>query len=187
MAPSNAEDRVVLESQLGEQLENDGGAPCRMPSVSVEDIEDEDAPARPILRASSPRRPPSVTLEEVPDQDLPHPPRWGPHPFAKPTRPSLFPRPHPDPMAADLDVFKEAYWLDNIPILRGAEEEYFRLPRNLDWHWKNVSKLDKEILHLPCGPRWFQEMKIVEGDQGVEVLDLWKWDICDMVQWSLSN
>ncbi|KAG8731673.1 hypothetical protein FRC10_001585, partial [Ceratobasidium sp. 414] len=207
-APSNPEDRVALESQSGKQLGNDRCAPSRMPSVDIEDVEDEDAPAGPTLGASSPRRPPSVTLEEVPDRDMLRPPRWGPHPFAKPTRPSLFPRPHPDATAgeplrvyptdrripplytsklADPDVFKEAYWLDNIPISWGSEEEYFKLPRNLDWHWKNVSELDQEILHLPCGPRWFRETKIVEGDQGVEVLDLWRRDIRDMVRWLLSN
>ncbi|KAG9090863.1 hypothetical protein FRC06_000847 [Ceratobasidium sp. 370] len=130
-APSNTEDRAALESQSGGQSENDRLAPHHTPSMDVEDIEDEDTPVGPSLGASSPCCLPSVTLKEVPDQDMPCPPqRWGPHLFAKPTCPSLFPRPHPDPMAADPEVFREAHWLDDIPISQRAEEEYFTFSRN---------------------------------------------------------
>ncbi|KAG9098699.1 hypothetical protein FS749_003186 [Ceratobasidium sp. UAMH 11750] len=203
-APSNAENAVEPGSQLGEQPENDGPLPRCTPRVTVEDVEDADAQAGP----SGHPRSPSVILEEVQDQDMARPPRWGPHPRAKPTRPSLFPRPHPDPTAgeplrvypadrqvpplytsllAEPDVFREAYWLDNLPICRDDEEEYFRFAHNGDWHWRNVSELDKEILHLPRGPRWFRETMFVEGDQGVEVLDLWRRDIRDIVRWLLGN
>ncbi|KAG9092990.1 hypothetical protein FS749_015280 [Ceratobasidium sp. UAMH 11750] len=203
-APSNVGDGMGSGSRLGEQPADDEPLLYRTPGVTIEEVEDEDA------RASSSRRPrsPSVILEEAQDQDTQRAPRWGPHPRAKPTRPSLFPRPHPDPTAgeplrvypaehqvprlytsllAEPDVFREACWLDNLPICRDDEEKYFEFAHNGEWHWSNVSELDKEIMRLPRGPRWFRETKFVEGDQGVEVLDLWRRDIRDIVRWLLGN
>ncbi|KAG8705791.1 hypothetical protein FRC08_001451 [Ceratobasidium sp. 394] len=104
-------------------------------------------------KSPEPQRPPRVSVEEVQDEDLPNPPKWGPHPYAKPTRQSLFPEPHPDPTAgvassfhpieesppplydtklAEPDIFREAHWIANLPINRELEEEYFHLPRVSD-------------------------------------------------------
>ncbi|KAG9080488.1 hypothetical protein FRC06_006521 [Ceratobasidium sp. 370] len=149
-----------------------------------------------------------VTLEEVEDEDMPQIPRWGPHPFANPTPAHLYPEPHPDPTAgaalrfyptdrstpplytsvlAEPDTFREAYWLDHLPIPQSAEEEYFRLPRTRGWHWKNLKEFDDEVNRLPRGPRWFRETWTVTGDKGDEILDLWKRDIREMVVWLLSQ
>ncbi|KAG8737616.1 hypothetical protein FRC10_008018 [Ceratobasidium sp. 414] len=106
---------------------------------------------------------------------------------------------------AQPDVFKEMYWLDHLPITQKDEEEYFRLPRvgssvlplllrladqiekNQNWHWDKLKDFEQEINSLPRGPRWYRETIKVAGDQGEEILDLWKRDILEVVQWLLSN
>ncbi|KAG8725615.1 hypothetical protein FRC09_000002 [Ceratobasidium sp. 395] len=177
----------------------------RSPSVEIKEIDDED-----MLRHHNdpPRRNPNAILEEVDDPDLPEIPPWGPHPFAKLTRASLFPVPHPDPTAgaplrfyeidrepppkytsvlAEPDVFREAHWLDKIPISHADEAEYFSLPRSRQWHWKNLKEFEQEINHLPRGPPWFRETIRVIGDQDVEILDLWKRDIVEMIRYLLTD
>ncbi|KAG8789232.1 hypothetical protein FRC12_013725 [Ceratobasidium sp. 428] len=157
---------------------------------------------------SSPRRSPSVTLEEIEDEDAPGLRNRGPHPFARRTRPSLFPEPHPNPTAgvaqkvypfdarvpvlyetrlAEPDVFKEAEWLDNLPISQAQEAEYFRLPRTQNWYWNTPAELKREINRLPHGPPWYRETVVVEGDLGDEILDLWKRDVSEVVRWLLAN
>ncbi|KAG8729241.1 hypothetical protein FRC10_004157 [Ceratobasidium sp. 414] len=161
-----------------------------------------------IAEASSPRQFPPVTLEEMEDEDAPHFPQWGPHPFAKPTRASLFPEPHPDPTAgiasvfhsideqppplyntvlADPDVFREAYWLANLPISCEDESAYFDLPRTRGWHWKNAHEFKEEIDRLPHGPDWYRQTIRVPGDVGDEVVDLWKRDIREMVRYLIRD
>ncbi|KAG8773231.1 hypothetical protein FRC12_002651 [Ceratobasidium sp. 428] len=180
--------------------------PRRSPSAILEEIEDEDAPN--IRTRSPPRRSPSVTLEEIEDEDAPNMRYPGPHPFAKPTRWSLFPEPHPNRTAgaarrfysidarvpplyetklAEPDVFREAHWLDNVAISLADEAEYFKLPRTQNWHWKSPTELKREINKLPHGPPWYRETVVVEGDLGDEVLDLWKRDVGELVRWLLGN
>ncbi|KAG8724120.1 hypothetical protein FRC09_000267 [Ceratobasidium sp. 395] len=200
--------------------------PLRRPSVTVEEVPDEDLPnppqwgphpfatptrrtlfAEPEVTETPPRRP-SVTVEEVPDEDMPNPPQWGPHPFATPTRRTLFAEPDPDPTAgrayrfypiekqdpplydtklADPDVFKEAEWLSNLPISLEDKDKYFSLPRTKDWHWKNMDELHREVDDLPHGPPWSRRTVIVEGDQGVEILDLWSRDPVEAVKQLIRN
>ncbi|KAG8715977.1 hypothetical protein FRC09_016138, partial [Ceratobasidium sp. 395] len=150
-----------------------------------------------------------VTVEEVEDIDMPNPPRWGPHPHAQPTRRSLYPEPHSDRTAgvashfipvdlqppplydtklAEPDVYKEAYWLSNLPISEEEKEEYLHLPRTKGWHWDNFEKLKKEIDSLPHGPDWHRETIRVKGDEDTYmVLDLWKRDIVELVRWLIRN
>ncbi|KAG8769490.1 hypothetical protein FRC12_004934 [Ceratobasidium sp. 428] len=179
--------------------------PRRSPSVTIEDVEDEDMPGN---FCNPPRQNPNAILEEVEDEDLPPVPQWGPHPFAKPTRPSLFPVPHPNPTAgaalefhevnrepppkytsvlAEPDVFQEAYWLDHLPISRVDEAEYFSLPRTNNWHWGNLKEFKQEVNRLPRGPSWFRETIRVVGDQNDEILDLWKRDIVAMIRHLLTD
>ncbi|QRV99715.1 hypothetical protein RhiJN_27734 [Ceratobasidium sp. AG-Ba] len=200
-------------------------SPSRSPSVTLEEIEDEDMVGRnnPPLRspnaileeievdiAEDPpaRRYPSVSVEEVEDEDMPNVPHWGPHPYAKPTRPTLFPEPYPDPTAgaafrfydvdrqaepkytsilAEPDVFKEAYWLDHLPISRGDQAAYFALPRTCRWIWKDLKEFEQEVNRLPHGPKWCRETIIVVGDEYNEILDLWKRDIIEMIRYLLSD
>ncbi|KAG9086517.1 hypothetical protein FRC06_003041, partial [Ceratobasidium sp. 370] len=178
--PPNADKEMQPAGQSKAQFGNDAHSPCRTP-------------------------PPTLEGE---DEVMATPPRWGPHPFAKRTRHNLFPKPHPDPTAgaplrfepidkrvpplytsklADPETFEEAYWLDHIPIPLADEEKYFKFPRNQSWHWRSVSELDTEILNLPRGPRWYCETKIIKGDRGEEILDLWKRDIGEMIVWILRN
>ncbi|KAG8709951.1 hypothetical protein FRC08_017838 [Ceratobasidium sp. 394] len=199
----DADDRMELESQPDNQPGSNTHSPRRMPSVTLEEVPDDDAP-----KMRSPCHTPSVTLEEVEDEEMPNPPHWGPQPFAKRTRRHLFCEPHPDPTAgvplrfiptdrtipplytsklAEPDNFQEAYWLDNSSLTLSHEEKYFNLPRTKNWLWHSVNELDTEIYQLPRGPRWYCETKIVEGDRGVEVLDLWKREIGEMVEWILRN
>ncbi|KAG8775121.1 hypothetical protein FRC12_001662 [Ceratobasidium sp. 428] len=173
----------------------------RSPSVTIEEVEDEDM-ARNFR--DPPRRNPNAILEEV---EYAIPP-WGPHPFAKRTRASLFAEFHPDVTAgaalrfyevdrtappkytsvlAEPDVFREAHWLDNIPISRSDEAIYFSLPRARNWHWKNLKEFEQEINRLPHGPSWFRETIIVTGDQTNEVLDLWKRDIIELICYLLTD
>ncbi|KAG8723169.1 hypothetical protein FRC09_004415 [Ceratobasidium sp. 395] len=177
----------------------------RSPSVEIEEIDDEDMPR---YHNDPPRRNPNAILEEVDDPDLPEIPLWGPHPFAKPTRASLFSVPHPDPTAgaalhfyevdrepppkymsvlAEPDVFREAHWLDQLPISHADEAAYFSLPRARQWHWKNIKEFEQEINRLPRGPPWFRETIRVIGDQDVEILDLWKRDIVAMIRYLLAD
>ncbi|KAG8767118.1 hypothetical protein FRC12_006437 [Ceratobasidium sp. 428] len=173
----------------------------RSPSVTLEEVEDEDATGR---MSNPPRRNPNAILEEadeLEDVDMLQDPPWGPHPFANPTRASLFPEAHPDPTAGaalryhdvdreappkyttpltDPDTFREAFWLDRIPISRSDEAEYFSLPRN-------HKEFEQEINRLPRGPSWFRETIFVTGDQSNEVLDLWKRDIVDILVYLLSD
>ncbi|QRV82764.1 hypothetical protein RhiJN_10779 [Ceratobasidium sp. AG-Ba] len=137
-------------------------------------------------------------------------PCWGPHPYAKPTRASLFPEPHPDPTAgaairfydldrtppatytsvlAEPDTFREAYWLDHLPICYDDEAEYFLLPRKktCNWHWNNLKEFEQEINRLPQGPSWFRETIIVNGDQDNKILDFWKRDIIALIRSLLAD
>ncbi|QRV74481.1 hypothetical protein RhiJN_02495 [Ceratobasidium sp. AG-Ba] len=185
------------------------GPPQRNRNAILEEL--NDAPPiedRPLIEANPPARSRRVTVEEIEDEDMPRRPRWGPHPFAKPTRPSLFPECHPDPTAgvaqefydidrepppaytsklAEPDVFCEAFWLDNLRISRANEAQYFSLPRTKEWHWNNLTEFEQEVGRLPCGPSWFRETIIVKGDQGDEILDLWKHDIIKLIQMLLSD
>ncbi|KAG8779909.1 hypothetical protein FRC12_023710 [Ceratobasidium sp. 428] len=178
-------------------------SPRRNPNAILEEIDDDD-----IFGPFPPRRSPSVTLDEMEDEVMPERPRWGPHPFAKPTRPSLFPDPHPDPTAgvatefyevdreappkytsvlAEPDVFREAYWLDHLPITFADEAAYFALPRTRNWFCSNLKEFEQEVNKLPRGPNWYRETIIVHGDQDNEVLDLWKRDIADLIRFLLSD
>ncbi|KAG8753857.1 hypothetical protein FRC12_011394 [Ceratobasidium sp. 428] len=124
--------------------------PRRNPNAILEDADVFDAPSNP------PRRNPNAILEdanEIEDEDILQDPPWGPHPFANPTRATLFPEAHPDPTAGaalryydvdreeppkyttpltDPDTFREARWLARLPICRKDEAEYFSLPRVRD-------------------------------------------------------
>ncbi|QRW06771.1 hypothetical protein RhiLY_05770 [Ceratobasidium sp. AG-Ba] len=158
--------------------------------------------------ASEMPRSPSVTIEEVPDEDMPNPPQWGPHPYANPTRRTLFAEPYPDPTAgrafrfhpidkqapliyntklADPDVFLEAEWLANLQISIEDKDKYFNLPRTGNWYWKNMDQLNEEVDSLPHGPSWSRRTVIVEGDQGVEALDLWSRDPVEAVKCLIRN
>ncbi|QRW00944.1 hypothetical protein RhiJN_28962 [Ceratobasidium sp. AG-Ba] len=198
----------------------------RLPSVTLEELEDEDAPG---YRGGSPRRNPNAILEEVDDEEVVDAPEvemrpasrgqsedaheaegipaqelpyHGPHPFANPTRPGLFPEPHPDRTAgvpleycevdrdappkytsvlAEPDVFREAYWLDHLPICRDDESEFFSLPRTHGWFCKNLTEFEQEVNRLPRGPHWYRETILVTGDQDDEILDLWKRDIIELI------
>ncbi|KAG8734488.1 hypothetical protein FRC10_011699, partial [Ceratobasidium sp. 414] len=135
---------VEQEGELGEQPNTHTPSPHRAPSVAME-VSNEDIPNIP-----SPCQTRGVTLEEVEDEDMQQVPRWGPHPFANPTPTHLYSEPHPDPTAGtalwfypadrtapplyesvlvEPDTFKEAYWLDHLPIPQLKEAEYFTLPR----------------------------------------------------------
>ncbi|KAG9091497.1 hypothetical protein FRC07_011842, partial [Ceratobasidium sp. 392] len=148
-----------------------------------------------------------VSIEEVKDEDAPAV-YWGPHPYAKLTRPTLFPQPHPNRTAgaafhfdnidrlipplyssrlAEVDVFKEAEWLDSLPISDEAKDEYLRLPRTRGWYWKNAKEFEFELNSLPRGPHWYQETVKVNGDQGEEILNLWKHSIPDIIRFLLGN
>ncbi|KAG8708613.1 hypothetical protein FRC08_018809 [Ceratobasidium sp. 394] len=164
-----------LGSQLGEPSGAGTALPSGIPHALLE-VEDADVPSAPISETHSPRRTPSVTLEEVEDVNMPRPPRWGPHPYAKPTRPSRYPRPHPNPTAgvplrvvpvdkktpplytsklAEPDTFEEAYWLDNASLTQRDEAQYFKLPRTKGWIWNSIGELNAEIHALPGGPKWY--------------------------------
>ncbi|KAG9081775.1 hypothetical protein FRC06_005394 [Ceratobasidium sp. 370] len=196
------EEDLVDECDLME-MKTKTGSPQRNPNAILEEVADED-----IVRAPSPRRFPSVAIEEVEDDDMPRVPCWGPHPFAQPTRRSLFPEPHPDPTAgaalrfydvdreappkytsilADPEVYQEAYWLDNLPISRVDEAEYFNLPRTQRWYWKDLKEFEQEVNRLPRGPSWYRETILVMGDGGEEVLDLWKRNVVEMIRCLLSD
>ncbi|QRW13139.1 hypothetical protein RhiLY_12138 [Ceratobasidium sp. AG-Ba] len=203
--------RSVSPSVSVEEVEDDdmpgkkSDPPRRNPNAILEDkrLDDEDIPETP-----PPRRNPSVVIEEVEDEDMPQAPRWGPHPYAKPTRASLFPEPYPDPTAgaarefydvdrnpppaytsilAEPDTFREAYWLDHLPICRDDEAEYFSLPRTHTWHWDSLKEFEQEIGRLPRGPPWFRETIIVNGDQENEILNLWKRDVIALIRYLLSD
>ncbi|QRV94941.1 hypothetical protein RhiJN_22959 [Ceratobasidium sp. AG-Ba] len=182
--------------------------PQRNPNAILEEVEEELVAEVPSPEEDLPPRRPSVTVEEIEDEDMPERPQWGPHPFAKPTRKSLFAIPHPDPTAgaaikfqevnrgappkytsalAEPDVFREAYWLDHLPICYNDEAEYFKLPRTKGWLWKNIKEFEQEINRLPRGPSWFRETIIVNGDQENEILDLWKRDIVELIRMLLSD
>ncbi|KAG8771009.1 hypothetical protein FRC12_003914 [Ceratobasidium sp. 428] len=190
----------------------------RSPSVTIEEVDDEDMAGN---FRDPPRRNPNAIMEEV---EFEIPP-WGPHPFARRTRAGLFPEFHPDPTAgaalrfyevdretppkytsvlAEPDVFREAHWLDNIPISRRDEAIYFSLPRvrdlvssiveyltnklkARDWHWKNLKEFEQEVNRLPRGPSWYRETIVVTGDGTTEVLDLWKRDIIELVRYLLTD
>ncbi|KAG8795317.1 hypothetical protein FRC12_016049 [Ceratobasidium sp. 428] len=105
------------------------------------------------MKSDPPWQNPNAILEDannIEDEDILEDPPWGPHPFAKPTRASLFPEAHPDPTAGvalryhnidrevppkyttpltDPDTFREAHRLDYLPICHSDEAEYFSLPR----------------------------------------------------------
>ncbi|QRV91982.1 hypothetical protein RhiJN_20000 [Ceratobasidium sp. AG-Ba] len=182
------------------------------PRVSIEEIEDEDMPGKKDIddpsEAPLPRQHTNGTNEAPEDENLAQVPRWGPHPFAKPTRASLFAEPHPDPTAgaarrfydvdrtpppaytsvlAEPDTFREAYWLDNLPICWTDEAEYFSLPRTRNWYFKSLKEFEQEVNCLPRGPRWFRETIIVIGDQNNEILDLWKRDIIALIRSLLTD
>ncbi|KAG9123862.1 hypothetical protein FRC07_013710 [Ceratobasidium sp. 392] len=184
-------------------------SPRGMWSMTLEEVQDEyenlyeaEEPA-----VESPRQNRSVTIEEVEDEDAPDV-YFGPHPYAKPTRPTLFPQPHPNNAAgaafhfddidaqipalymsrlAEVDVFKEAAWLDSLPISDAAKDEYLRLPWTRGWYWNNTNEFEREIHSLPRGPRWYRETVKVYGDQGEEILDLWKRSIPDAIRFLLGN
>ncbi|KAG9120758.1 hypothetical protein FRC07_003620 [Ceratobasidium sp. 392] len=141
------------------------------PNAILEEIDDDD-----IFGAFPPHRSPSVAPEEIGDEQMPERPRWGPHPFAKPTRPSLFPEPHPNPAAgvatefytvdreappkytlilAEPDVFREAYWLDHLPITFADKAVYFTLPRTRNWFCSNLKEFEQEVNKLPHRPNWY--------------------------------
>ncbi|KAG9090694.1 hypothetical protein FRC06_000920 [Ceratobasidium sp. 370] len=121
--------RVTLEEVEDEEAHR----PCQTLRVTLEEVEDEDVHRlRQNSGAKSPRRAPSATEEEVEGGDAPQAP---PHPDPTAGIPLRF---HPvnttvPPLytskLAQPDEFREVYWLDNLPINREAEEEYFRLPR----------------------------------------------------------
>ncbi|KAG8778625.1 hypothetical protein FRC12_024886 [Ceratobasidium sp. 428] len=179
--------------------------PRRSPSVTLEEIEDEYMAG---YVANPPRRNPNAILEDSDDENVPVAPPWGPHPFAKPTRASLFAECHPDPTAgaafhfrnvnrkpppkytsilAEPDAFREAKWLDHLPISRSDEAEYFSLPRNHNGYWKNLKEFEQEVNRLPQGPPWFRETIKVIGDQSDKILDLWKRNIIDIIIQLLSD
>ncbi|KAG9083376.1 hypothetical protein FRC06_004560, partial [Ceratobasidium sp. 370] len=162
---------------------------CRNRGVRIEELPDE--PYLQTLRPTS--RNSHVAIEEVPD--VMHIPMSA-HPFAEPTRWSLFPEAHPDPTAGkalwfeqianippplydtsltDPDVFREAYWLGNLPIPESKMNEYFSLP------W-NVKQFDTEIDNLPHGPGWYRQTVRIITDAGEEILDLWKRDVVEVVK-----
>ncbi|KAG9094143.1 hypothetical protein FRC06_011115 [Ceratobasidium sp. 370] len=155
-----------LNGRTSNSLPSNTNAAPSPPSDVAGDDQDEQAGSPMPEVELSPRSCCSVTLEEVEDEDAPHFPQWGPHPFAQPTRASLYPERHPDPTAgvasvfypvdeqppplydtvlADPDVFREAYWLANLPIGQKDEEEYFKLPRTQGWHWNNTKAFYEEI------------------------------------------
>ncbi|QRV74477.1 hypothetical protein RhiJN_02491 [Ceratobasidium sp. AG-Ba] len=179
------------------------GPPQQNPNAILEEVNYVNG-----IEAPSPGRYPSVSVEEIGDEDAPEVPHWGPHPFAQPTRKTLFPEPHPDPTAgaafrfyevdreappkytsvlAEPDVFKEAYWLDNLPISRADEAAFFNLPRNEQWYWRDLKEFKQEVNRLPRGPSWFRESIKVIGDEGQEILDLWKRHVVDMIRYLLSD
>ncbi|KAG9088471.1 hypothetical protein FRC06_002015, partial [Ceratobasidium sp. 370] len=169
----------------------------RYPSVTIEEIPDQSylQTQRPIPA----HRSPSVTIEEIP---------MCPHPFAKPTRQSLYSEPHPDITAGqaswfeaiaelppplydtsltDPDTFREAYWLRKLPISEDMADEYFKLPHTCNWYWKNMRQFDAEIDSLPHGPDWYRQTIRVPGDNGEEVVDLWKQNVIEIVAMLLRN
>ncbi|QRV82438.1 hypothetical protein RhiJN_10453 [Ceratobasidium sp. AG-Ba] len=118
------------------------------------------------------KRFPSVTLQEVDNEDQHDPQPGSPHPFAFPTRPTLFPEPYDNPTAgfamyfyevpknppplynaklANPDTFKGAYWLANLCCSQQAKNPYFELPRTRCWYWKNMSQLNQDVDLLPHG------------------------------------
>ncbi|KAG8730593.1 hypothetical protein FRC10_002580 [Ceratobasidium sp. 414] len=175
----------------------------RSQSVAIEELPDEPylrtKAKLPVQRA---HRSPSVVIEEVETTATAHP-------FADPTRPSLYPEPYPDPTAGrafqfepiapippplydtsltNPDVFREAYWLGNLDIPDYKLNEYFTLPRTGDWHWNNVEQFHREIDNLPHGPAWYKQTVYVPGDEGeVEILDLWKRDVVEVVKMLISD
>ncbi|QRV89199.1 hypothetical protein RhiJN_17217 [Ceratobasidium sp. AG-Ba] len=177
-------------------------SPQRNPNAILEAVEEE------IPGALSPGRYPTEPVGEIEHENIPEEPRWGPHPYAKPTRPTLFPKPHPDPTAgvashyhdvnreappkyssvlAEPDVFREAYWLDHLPISRSDKAQYFALPRTCRWYWNDLNEFEQEVNRLPHGPRWCRETIMVTGDEYDEILDLWKRDIIEMVRFLLAD
>ncbi|KAG9094615.1 hypothetical protein FS749_012136 [Ceratobasidium sp. UAMH 11750] len=172
----------------------------RSPGVTIEEYPDE-----PYLQTRRPTcRNSHATIEEVPEIVIP----LSAHPRAEPTRWSLFPEAHPDPTAGkatwfepitdippplydtsltEPDVFREAYWLGNLPISKNKMNEYFSLPRTCNWYWKNVKQFDTEIDNLPHGPDWYRQTVRVQTDDGEEVLDLWKRDVVEVVKWLISD
>ncbi|QRV96544.1 hypothetical protein RhiJN_24562 [Ceratobasidium sp. AG-Ba] len=203
--------------------------PPRAPSVTLEEVPDEGLFGQ---SQGTPRRNPNAILEEIEpdevqdslggnrvpppgpralsedDQEMQELPSQGPHPFATPTRVTLFPEPHPDPTAgvplkshnvnrdippkyntplADPEIFRTAYWLDHLPICRQDESEFFSLPTTRGWFCSSLKDFEQEVNRLPRGPRWYRETIIVTGDQDAEVLDLWKRDIAQLIRMLLGD
>ncbi|KAG8724786.1 hypothetical protein FRC09_014208 [Ceratobasidium sp. 395] len=186
-------------------------SPPEIPDVPDVDMEDarregncrvtiEELPDEPLLQTLRPAHRSSSVIEEVPDLfEIP----MCAHPFATPTRPSLFPEPYLDRRAGqairfeelaaippplydtsltDPDVFREAYWLGTLPISEAKANEYFSLPRTSNWHWKNFKEFEREIDSLPHGPSWYRQTVRVQTDNGFEILDLWKRNVVEVIQ-----
>ncbi|QRV90393.1 hypothetical protein RhiJN_18411 [Ceratobasidium sp. AG-Ba] len=197
---------VTLEEVPDEgQSRQSQGTPRRNPNAILEEIEPDEVQDPPVVNRTLPFENPSAALE---DQEMQELPSQGPHPFAKPTRQNLFPEPHPDPTAgapiefynvdrtappkydtplADPNIFPTAYWLDHLPICRQDESEFFSLPTTRGWFCSSLKDFEQEVNRLPRGPRWYRETIIVTGDQDVEVLDLWKRDIAELIRMLLSD
>ncbi|QRV78328.1 helix loop helix DNA-binding domain protein [Ceratobasidium sp. AG-Ba] len=207
--PALADPAFRSPSVTLEELEDEdaagyrGGSPRRNPNAILEEVDNEEFEVE--MRAASRGQDNNPHEEDDHVQELPY---HGPHPFANPTRAGLFPEPHPDPTAgvpleyhevdrdappkytsvlAEPDVFREAYWLDHLPICRDDEAEFFSLPRTRGWFCKNLTEFEQEVNRLPRGPRWYRETILVTGDQDDEILDLWKRDIVEMIKMLLRD
>ncbi|QRV97235.1 hypothetical protein RhiJN_25254 [Ceratobasidium sp. AG-Ba] len=155
-----------------------------------------------------PRRFPSVSMEEVEDEDQHDPLPSSPHPFAFPTRPTLYPEPYDHPTAGfamffyevpksppplyntkltDPDTFKEAYWLANLRCSQRAKNPYFELPRTRCWYWKNMSELNQDVDLLPHGPEWRCRTLRIPGDSSDVIVHLWMRDIVELVRHLIGN
>ncbi|KAG8734020.1 hypothetical protein FRC10_012001 [Ceratobasidium sp. 414] len=157
MVPSNTLDQTEPEGHSGEELDANVPSPHRTLSVSLEEVEDEDLhntpsghPTTSTIMEEVEARVEDEVEAGVKDEDEDMPQTPGPHPFANPTPGHLYTEPHPDPTAGvplrffpadrtamplytsvlvEPDTFKEAYWLDNLPIPQSDEAQYFKLLR----------------------------------------------------------
>ncbi|KAF8593671.1 hypothetical protein BDV93DRAFT_460569 [Ceratobasidium sp. AG-I] len=125
-------------------------------------------------------------------------------------RNSLFAEPYPDPSAGaplrwengdeeppprskeifeDPDLFEVAHWLANLPISDEERGKFLGFSRvsTKDLPWKNVKEFNRDIDALPHGPSWERRTIRVQGDAGVEVLDLWLRNIVDVVRQLISD
>jgi hypothetical protein len=113
--------------------------------------------------------------------------------------------PTADKVLTSKHVFEVGEWLGKIPISDGLRQEFF----NLEWvkvgfvvlfsdfeltgykigglPWQNIAQFNESVDTLPHGPEWIRQMITIQGNAGVEKLDLWMRDVLEVVHQLISD